>query len=150
MSQFSVVVFSDVARAKKAEAALYELGEKDVDIFASAVIFRAADGNIQVLDLVRDHSHASLVASLIGAIVGAAAVGPLAGALGAASGALAGMVVDLSRHHTGQMLIKKVSTSLKAGNAAIIVDITFELVAPFEKRMNELGALYIWKNDEPT
>jgi uncharacterized membrane protein len=146
MSQFVVAVFPTLASAKQAEAALYELGEKEANIFGSAVVLKEPDGGIQVLDLVPDSSHSALVASLLGGIVGAATAGPLAGAVGAASGALAGMAVDLHGHTTGQMLIKKVATSLRPNNAAIIVDIEFELVALFEEQMKKLGAVRIWRN----
>src|SRR5580700_6419622 len=139
MRNYVAVVFDDRRKAYRGLHALWALdGEAEVTVHGTAVIHRDDLGQIQVDTKETHPALGTAVGVGIGALLGALA-GPAGAAIGAASGGVVGAVADLNRADTRDQSRYETAWVLRAGQSAVIADVSEETTFPIDERMRILG-----------
>ncbi len=138
MSKFLVVISPNEAAAYEGQRALDGLhSEGSITVYATAVIARAADGNIAVRKA-EDAPVMTAVGALAGGLAGVLA-GPAGWALGTSAGALMGSFGDLFSLGINADFVDEVSKQVEPGKAVLLADVDEEWVTPVDTRMEALG-----------
>jgi len=144
---YIAVVFDDMSRAYEGLHALWQLdSESQVTVHGTAVVHRNDWGDYQVDTKETHPALATAVGVGLGALLGAlagpagAAVGAAKGAaIGAATGGALGAGTDIARLDTRDQAGIETAYVLRAGQSAVIADVSEESVYPIDTRMGDLG-----------
>jgi uncharacterized membrane protein len=147
MRNYVAVVFDDMNKAYEGLHALWGLdNESVITVHGTAVVHRTDWGQYQVDTKETHPALATAVGVGIGALLGAlagpagAAIGAAKGAgIGAATGAAVGGGADLYRAGTRDEASFETSNVLRAGQSAVIGDVSEDSTALIDARMKELG-----------
>jgi uncharacterized membrane protein len=147
MRNYVAVVFDDVNKAYEGLHAIWALdGESVITVHGTAVVHRTNWGQYQVDTKETHPALATAVGVGIGALLGAlagpagAAIGAAKGAgIGAATGAAVGGGADLYRAGTRDQASLETGYVLRAGQSAVIADVSEDSTALIDARMKELG-----------
>jgi|SRR5215813_4446451 len=147
MRNYVAVVFDDENKAYDGLHAIWELDDESlITVHGTAVVHRTDLGEYQVDTKETHPALATAVGVGIGALLGAlagpagAAVGAAKGAgIGAATGAAVGGGADLYRAGTRDQASVETGYALRAGQSAVIADVTEDSTALIDARMRDLG-----------
>lgn len=135
MERMLVIVFNNEGKAYEGARALRELdAEGSIAVHAMAVIARNADGTISPKAGGGVEPLGGLTGTALGALIGVLG-GPVGVALGATTGALVGTLSDLDTAGVGAQFVADVGQTLRAGDVAVVADVTEEWVTPVDARM---------------
>jgi uncharacterized membrane protein len=139
MRNYIAVVFDDTTKAYEGLHALWQLdNEEAITVHGTTVVHRNDWGEFQVDSKDTHPALATAVGVGIGALLGALA-GPAGAAIGAASGGAVGAVADLNRADTRDQSRYETAWVLRAGQSAVIADVSEETTFPIDERMRILG-----------
>ena len=147
MRNYMAVVFDDMNKAYEGLHRLWALdGEGMISVHGTAVVHRTDSGQYQVDTKETHPALATAVGVGIGALLGAvagpagAAIGAAKGAgIGAATGAAVGSGADLFRADTRDQASFETAYLLRAGQSAVIADVSEDSTALIDARMRDLG-----------
>ncbi len=157
MRNYIAVVFDDMSKAYEGLHGLWQLdGESQITVHGTAVVHRNDWGQYQVDTKETHPALATAVGVGIGALLGAlagpagVAVGAAKGAaIGAATGGVVGAGTDLVRADTRDQASVETAYALRAGQSAVIADVSEESTFPIDTRMRELGGV-VYRRDRST
>ena len=149
MRNYMAVVFDDTGGAYKGLHALWQLdAEGLVTVHGTTVVHRDEWGQFQVDTKETHPALATAVGVGVGALLGAlagpagAAVGAAGGAaIGAGAGGVVGLTTDLVRADTRDQASDETAFILRAGQSAVIADVTEDSALAIDSRMRELGGI---------
>jgi uncharacterized membrane protein len=120
MSDLIAIVYPSEAKAEEVRQRLFKLQKEYLNTLSDAVIaVKTEAGPIKLNQLVNTTAVGAVSGSFWGLLIGVIFLNPLLGvALGAASGALGGALSD---YGIDDEFMKKLSTTLQPGNAALFV-----------------------------
>lgn len=140
VNKILISVFDTEEAAFKGVSALKDLHrDGDITLYASAVIAKGADGQVEVRQEADRGPVGTLVGVVTGGLVGLLG-GPVGAAVGAYIGGTGGFLYDLFSAGFGVDLVDEVSNAMTPGKAAIVANIDETWVTPVETRFGELGA----------
>ena len=147
MHNYIAVVFDDTQKAYQGLHELWQLDNQGmVTVHGTTVVHRNDWGEFQVDSKDTHPALATAVGVGVGALLGAlagpagAAVGAAKGAaIGAASGGAVGTVADLARADTRDEAQSETAWVLRAGQSAVIADVSEDSTFPIDERMARLG-----------
>ena len=147
MRDYVAVVFDDMNKAYEGLHEIWALdGEGMITVHGTAVVHRTEWGQYQVDTKETHPALATAVGVGVGALIGAlagpagAAVGAAKGAgIGAATGAAVGGGTDLYRAGTRDQASLETSSVIRAGQSAVIADVSEDSTALIDARMKALG-----------
>lgn len=139
MSKFVLTVFDDEKAAYEGSQAIKDLhNEGSIVAYAGAVIFKDADGVVQVKNAADEGPAGTATGMLVGSLVGALA-GPAGMAVGAATGTMSGWLVDLYNVGVDAQFLDDVNALLAPGKYAVVAEIAEGWTAPLDTKMEALG-----------
>lgn len=149
MHNYISVVFNGTRKAYEGLHALWELDEYGVvTVHGTAVVHRNDWGQLQVDTKETHPAVATAVGVGVGALLGllagpaGAAVGAAGGAaIGAATGGAVGATTDLVRADTRDEAGAETAFVLRAGQSAVIGDVSEDSTSEIDTRMRELGGI---------
>jgi len=149
MRNYVAIVFNDTSKAYEGLHALWQLdGDMDITVHGAAVVHRDSLGYFQVDTKETHPALATAVGVGVGALLGAlagpagAAVGAAKGAgIGAATGGVVGVAADLGRAGTRDQAAAETRSILRAGQSAVIADVSEDWTTAIDTRMRELGGI---------
>jgi uncharacterized membrane protein len=136
MNAAAIVTFSDPERAFDALKAL-EASRGSIT-GGSIVVTKDLNGNLLVTETTREKIGGTIAGAFIGALAGLP-LGAAATILGAAAGALIGGVADFLNEANQARLDKNIGRELKAGETALVIDVSEKDMADFEVLMKSVG-----------
>jgi len=147
MHNYIAVVFGDTSKAYEGLHALWELDDDGfVTVHGTAVVHRNDLGQFQVDTKETHPALATAVGVGVGALLGllagpaGAAMGAAGGAaIGAATGGAVGVTTDLVRSDTRDQARLETEFVLRAGQSAVIGNVSEDSTALIDARMRELG-----------
>ncbi len=142
MHRFVTVIFPDKEMASAGNRALKDFGTNEVTIYASAVIFKDANGNIAIAERSDSGSHVTAIAALIGGLAGLPA-GPLGVAMGAVGGGMIGFSAKTTDRESKARFLQNISQQLISNKAALVVDLDDTGLPFFDAQMKDLGGMMI-------
>lgn len=121
MENLVVLSFAGTDQAWEGLRGLERLHETDdVQLDAAAVVERAPDGELVVLDVAEDfHVRATAAGGLIGALIGVL-TGPVGAVIGGATGAAVGSLVDVADAESADALLRIFGQAVPPGSAAAV------------------------------
>ena len=149
MRNYIAVIFSDTGQAYKGLHALWQLDNEGLTtVHGATVVHRDELGEFQVDTKETHPALATAVGVGVGALLGAlagpagAAVGAAKGAgIGAAAGGALGVGADLARADTRDEATDETAFALRAGQSAVIADVSEQSTSAIDARMRELGGI---------
>ena len=139
MNRLVVSTFPDQTKINEAIGALKKFhSERTIQMHASAVVTKSADGKLSVQEITKEGHGGTLVAVLIGALAGLA-VGPVAAAITATGGAVIGNAADLSTEDDFNEFANNIADNVVRGGAATVADVAEDGVTDFKIVMQGLG-----------
>jgi uncharacterized membrane protein len=140
MNKILISVFDTEDAAFEGVSALKDLHRGgDISLYASAVIAKDTQGQVEVRQAADRGPIGTLVGIVTGGLVGLIG-GPVGVAVGAYVGGTGGVIYDLFTAGFGVDLVDEVAAALTPGKAAVVADIDEYWVTPVETRLGELGA----------
>jgi uncharacterized membrane protein len=133
MNATAIVIFPDPERAFDALKVL-EASSGSI-AGGSIVATKDLNGNLLVTETTREKIGGTIAGAFIGALAGLP-LGAVATILGAAAGALIGGVADFLNR---ARLDKNIGRELKAGETALVIDVSEKDMADFEVLMKSFG-----------
>jgi len=149
MRNYIAVIFNDTGRAYKGLHAMWGLdADGAVTVHGTTVVHRDEWGQFQVDTKETEPALATAVGVGVGALLGALA-GPAGAAVGAAGGAAAGaagggvigLATDFARADVRDQAADETAFVLKAGQSAVIADVSEDSTLAIDSRMRELGGV---------
>ena len=141
MNKILISVFDTEEAAYEGVSALKDLHrDGDITMYASAVIAKDAQGQVEVRQAADRGPVGTLVGIVTGSLVGLLG-GPVGMAIGAYVGGTGGVLYDLFSAEFGGDVVDDVSEALTPGKAAVVADIDEYWVTPIETRFGALGAM---------
>ncbi len=133
MEKVMVIVFDSEAKAHEGIRALKQLdGDGDITIYSAALIRRNLDDSIDFPQTgMEDFPIQALSGTAIGGLIGMLA-GPAGYAAGASLGGILGFAGDAYVGTVEQDYLDEVSVRLKAGTAAVVLDLDEEWITPVD------------------
>jgi uncharacterized membrane protein len=149
MPNYIAVIFKDTGQAYKGLHALWQLDEDgDITGHGTTVVHRDRWGQFQVDTKETLPALATAVGVGVGALLGAlagppgVAVGAARGAaLGATGGGVIGLTTDVVRADTRDQAADETAFVLKAGQSAVIAEVSEDSTLAIDSRMRELGGI---------
>lgn len=139
MDRMLVVVFETETKAYEGQNALLLLeGEGSINIYASTIVSKNADGTVTVKQGADPGPLGTLAGTLVGSLIGLLA-GPAGFAIGAATGFLAGGTADLDNARIGDDFVHDVSKELLPSKFAVVAEIQEDWTTPVDIRMEAIG-----------
>jgi len=143
MDRMIVAVFDPPTRAVDGQYALRRLDDaSSIALYASALIDKAADGELKVRQQNGDAGIATLSGSAIGAIIGLLG-GPVGVALGAGAGGLVGRLSELDTARIDADFLDDVGSVLAPGHSAVVAEVDEDWTAPVDDAVEALGGLVL-------
>ena len=147
MRNFVAVVFDDTSKAYDGLHELWQLdSESAITVHGTGVVHRTTWGQYQVDTKETNPALATAIGVGIGALIGAlagpagAAIGAAKGAgIGAATGGVIGVGADLYRADTRDEASYETALVLRAGQSAVIADVSEDSTSDIDTRMEKLG-----------
>lgn len=147
MHNYIAVVFDDAGKAYKGLHALWEMDSAgEVTVHGTAVAHRDDWGEFHVDTKETHPAQGTAVGIGLGALLGAlagpagAAVGAAGGAaIGAATGGVVGATADLVRADDRDQAGVETRALLRAGQSAVVADVSEDWTSAIDTRMRELG-----------
>ncbi len=141
MNKMLVAVFENETSAYEGLTTLKDLHkEGDITLFASAVVTRNENGELQ-LKIGTDRGAVGAATGLLaGSLIGLIG-GPVGIALGATIGALAGVMFDASADQINVEFGNEISRAMKKGKTAVIVEIDETWTVPVDLRLKATHAM---------
>jgi uncharacterized membrane protein len=136
MNAAAIVTFPDAERAFDALEAL-EASSGSI-AGGSVVVTKDLNGNLLVTETTREKIGSTIAGAFIGALAGLP-LGAAATILGAAADALIGGVADFLNKADQARLDKNIGRELKAGETALVIDVSEKDMADFEVLMKSVG-----------
>ena len=141
MDRMIVAVFDPPTRAVDGQYALRRLDEANsIALYASALIDKAADGELKVRPQNGGAGIATLSGSAIEAIIGLLG-GRVGVALGAGAGGLIGRLSELDTARIDADFLDDVGSVLTLGRSAVVAEIDENWTAPVDDAVEALGGL---------
>lgn len=141
-----VAVFNTEENAFQGLTALKELDQNgDINLFATAVIAKDEEGNVEEKQQADVGPIGTSVGLLTGTFLGMLA-GPVGMAAGAAAGMFGGMFYDLNNVGTDAGFVEEVSSALGNGKVAIVFDVEEGWTAPVDTKMADLEGIVFRRN----
>jgi len=139
MERMLVTVFANEMKANDGFQALQAL-EKDgaVNVYASRVVIKDANGSIVVRSTEGLLPEVTLVGMVVGSLIGLLG-GPVWFAVGSTTGLALGAATDFTRARAGRDVVASVSKTLPPGQAALIAEIDEEFVGAADARLEAAG-----------
>lgn len=132
-----VAVFGNETAAYEGLSALQDLHQDgDITLYASAVISKNANGELQLKTAAKRGVAGAATGLLAGSLIGLIG-GPVGLFVGAVSGILAGLFFDIGSEQVNIDFVDEVSTALKKGKTAIIAEIDEEWTVPVDTRLSD-------------
>lgn len=143
MDKLIISVFDDETQAYEARKAMQQLHQEgSITLYAGAIVARDADGSIHIKEAADEGPVGTAVGMLAGSLVGI--LGGLAGvAVGAAAGGLLGSIRDLSAAGVDANFLDEVSSQLKPGKVAVVVEASEHWTTPLDTRIEALGGVVL-------
>ena len=149
MSKYIVSVFDDEGSVYKGASALQALHDKaSVTLYEGAVVAKAADGTVSIMDWREEGPINTLAGMMLGSLVGMLA-GPAGMAVGAASGSIGGLLVDAARTGVSDVFLDDVLDELAPGKFALVAEIDEMWTIPLDTAMQGAGGVLFraWRYD---
>lgn len=141
MYKFLAVVFNDEKSAYEGARALADLNrDGSIDVFASAVVQKDAQGWVATKKVQSDFPIQTVAGTAMGALIGLLG-GPAGAAVGGAAGVMAGLLGDTYTAGVDEGFVTEVSTALTPGKCALIAEVDEDWVTPVDTRMEALGGV---------
>lgn len=135
MNKLLVITFNNEEDAYEGLNALKELDKKgDISLYASAVLFKDAKGNVVVRQADDKGPLATVVGMITGALVGTLG-GPVGMAIGTTAGGVSGSLLDIGEAGINVNFIEEVSLLLNPEITVVIADIEEEWVTPVDTKI---------------
>jgi uncharacterized membrane protein len=135
------IVFNDEKSAYEGVRALRDLNaEGSIDVFATAVLQKDAQGRVATRKSQSDFPLQTFVGTAIGGLIGLLG-GPAGVAVGSAAGVVAGLLGDMYTASVDEEFLAEVSTALTPGKWAVIAEVDEDRVTPVDTRMEALGGV---------
>jgi uncharacterized membrane protein len=139
MRNYVAVVFDDTGKAYKGLHALWEMDRAgEIILHGTAVVHRDDWGEFQVDTKETHPALGTAVGVGLGALLGALA-GPAGTALGATTGGMFGATTDLVRADNRDQAAIEMRLLLRAGQSAVVADVSEDWTSVIDTRMRELG-----------
>src|SRR5436190_12574978 len=142
MSEFENVVVVRFEEPSKAYQALNVLKQCDADgrieLESAAVVERAADGKLRIVESADNVGLSTVNGSLIGMLVGVLG-GPLGLLLGWGAGAMIGAAVDVERADASYGALGVLGSAIPPESTAVIASVTEQTVEVIDGEMGKLG-----------
>lgn len=147
MNPAMVAVFVSEMAAKQGAQALKDMCRGGpTTLIGLSAISKGPHGKLTVAESYHERTSGAAVAALIFALAGWAAGGPVAALIFAAGGALIGLSADLIHRSGHTELVKKVSSKLSAGQAAVIAQLSEATDVNTGAMMKRLGGKVMAQN----
>jgi len=141
MRNYVALVFENSSKAYEGLHVLWLLDSAgEITVHGTAVVHRDHWGQFQVDTKETYPALATAVGVGVGALLGALA-GPAGAAIGAATGGVVGVAADLSRSDTRDQAATETRFVLRAGQSAVIADVSEDWTQPIDTRMGKLGGI---------
>jgi uncharacterized membrane protein len=141
MENILVVVFDS---EKEAYEGLSVLNQLDCDgiitVYAGTVIQKDASGTVSITETQGNFPSETIAGTALGSLIGLLG-GPAGFGLGATIGGLTGIIRDLHAARVNSHFVDDVAAMLKPGKFAVAADVSEELIAPINTRMEVLGGI---------
>lgn len=135
MNKMLVAVFDNEATAFEGLSALKDLHKDgDITLYATAVVSKNADGQLQLKSAADRGPIGSATGLLAGSLIGLIG-GPIGLAIGAASGYFAGLLFDVGSDGVNFKFLDEVSAALTRGKSAIVAEIDENWTVPVDTRL---------------
>ena len=141
MEKMLVAVFDNESGTYEGSRALGQLdAEGSITIHAEAVIKKANDGTVSMMQEDDDFPVRTAGGTAIGSLIGLLG-GPIGMGIGAVAGALTGSISDLYVAGVNAEFLDDASAALTPGKCAVVADISEEWVTPVDTRIEALGGV---------
>jgi uncharacterized membrane protein/polyhydroxyalkanoate synthesis regulator phasin len=141
MNKMLIAVFETETKAYEGLSALKGLHENgDITLYASAVIKKDQNGEIQVKESADQGPIGTGVGLLTGSLIGLLG-GPIGLAIGAFTGTMAGALYDVDVDDTNYTFVDDVSAALGNGKTAIVCEIDETWTIPVDTKLQALDGL---------
>jgi uncharacterized membrane protein len=136
MNKMLVAVFENEIAAFEGLSALKDLHQNgDITLYATAVLSKNADGQLQLKSAADRGAVGSATGLLAGSLIGLIG-GPVGMAIGAASGYFAGLLFDVSADGVNFKFLDEVSAALTKGKSAIVAEVDENWTVPVDSRLS--------------
>jgi len=143
MNRMLVVIFPTESDAYRGVSMLKELdAEGSITVYSTAVIAKAADGNVTVNQAADEGPAGTAVGLLTGSLLGLFA-GPAGLAVAAGAGTLGGLLFDLARVGVNDTFLDEAARQLQPGKVAVVAEVWEEWVTPVDTRMEAAGGVVL-------
>jgi uncharacterized membrane protein len=134
-----VVVFNSEADAYEGKQTLLDLDrERSIDVYASAVLAKRADGTVTVREGDNLGVFGTLIGTSLGTLIGLLG-GPVGMAIGATAGLGLGAGLDIDHARIGEDFVDDVSKRLTPNKAAVVAEIEEDWTTPVDTLMESMG-----------
>jgi uncharacterized membrane protein len=141
MNKMLIAVFETEAKAYEGLSALKGLHKNgDITLYATAVISKDQNGQIQLKDGADQGPIGTGVGLLTGSLIGLLG-GPVGLAIGAFTGTMAGMIYDVNVDDVNTTFAEDVSEALSNGKTAVVCEVDETWTVPVDTKLQALDGL---------
>jgi uncharacterized membrane protein len=141
MNKMLIAVFDTEAKAYEGLSALKGLHKNgDITLYATAVITKDQNGQIQVKQNADQGPIGTGVGLLTGSLIGLLG-GPVGLAIGAFTGTMAGMIYDVNADDVNTTFAEDVSEALTNGKTAVVCEIDETWTVPVDTKLEALDGV---------
>src|SRR6266511_1663205 len=141
MNKMLIAVFETETKAYEGLSALKDLHNNgDITLYATAVINKDQNGQVQVKDSADEGPIGTGVGLLTGSLLGILG-GPVGLAIGAFTGSVAGLIYDVNVDDVNTTFVDDVSKSLSKGKTAVVCEIDETWTVPVDTKLEALDGL---------
>jgi uncharacterized membrane protein len=141
MNKMLIAVFETEPKAYEGLTALKGLHNNgDITLYASAIIAKAQNGQVQIKQSADQGPIGTGVGLLTGSLIGLLG-GPVGLAIGAFTGSMAGFIYDVDTDDFNIRFVEDVSAALSKGKTAVVCEIDETWNVPVDMKLEALGGL---------